>query len=355
MDLLRGSGPGTAAPPVTRLLTVERDGNPLRRYGHVSPHIGKVSPVDADALREIADLAAGMLPGGTQGPTLVVGMAESALLLSWALASRLGGEAELRFTTRENRGDAARRSFLEPHSHGPVHALMLPPGRSYGRVVVVEDELTSGATLRNLLFAIRDVAPLYQVVVLSDRRPPGERKRLQDEMAGLGAAVSVLDLSEGTTRNPSHRRTDARSNGTSEEKPHENPGVNPFGRCPAVLEGAVDALWRRCLGLKPGTMYAVGECVDVAMAAWEALPERERPLLRHVTRSPWLVDGAVVRDRLELCAPSVPGHFLYNGEEGLPERAVIVGESSTAPVAEKLSGLLAFRGVETATVEVAGT
>lgn len=351
MDLLRGSGPGTATPPVTRLLTVERDGNPLRRYGHVSPHIGKVSPVDADALREIADLAADALPGGTQGPTLVVGMAESALLLSWALAARLGAEAELRFTTRENRGDATRRSFLEPHSHGPVHALVLPPGRSYSRVVVVEDELTSGATLRNLLFAIRDIAPLYRVVVLSDRRPLGERERLRGEMAALGADLSVLDLS-GMTSASCHRR-DAADEGLTGGAPRRNPGHNPFGRCPTVFEGAVDALWRRCIGLRPETMYAVGECVDVAMAAWEALPERERPLLRHVTRSPWLVDGAVVRDRIDLRVPSVPRHFLYN-EEGLPERAVIVGESSTAPVAGKLSGLLAFRGVETATVEVAG-
>lgn len=354
MDLLRGSGPGTAAPPVTRLLTVERDGNPLRRYGHVSPHIGKISPVDADALREIADLAASALPTDTAGPTLVVGMAESALLLSWALAARLGGDAELRFTTRENRGDAAGRSFLEPHSHGPVHALALPPGRSYGRVVVVEDELTSGATLRNLLFAIRDVAPLYQVVVLSDRRPLDERERLRDEMAGLGAEISVLDLS-ASTNDPQPHGQDAEDGGFLGVTPRVDLRANPFSRCPAVFEGAVDALWRRCLGLRPGTMYAVGECVDVALAAWEALPDRERPLLRHVTRSPWLVDGEVVRDRLDLRTPSVPEYFLYNAEEDLSERAVIVGESSTARVAEKLSGLLAFRGVETTTVEVEST
>ena len=64
------------------------------------------------------------------------------------------------------------------------------------------------------------------------------------------------------------------------------------------------------------------------------------------------MDGAVVKDRLDLRAPSVPGHFLYNQDEGLSERAVIVGESSTAPVAAKLSGVLSSRGVETATVEV---
>ena len=194
MDLLRGSGPRTAKEPVTRLLTVERDGNPLRRHGRVSPCIGKVAPLDADALYEIADLAAHTLPQWTSGPTLVVGMAESALLLAWAITARLTGEVELCFTTRENRGAAGYRTFLEPHSHGPVHALALPPGRSYARVVIVEDELTSGATLRNLLLAVRDVAPTFRAVSLSDRRPLAARERLMAELTGLGVDLSVVDL-----------------------------------------------------------------------------------------------------------------------------------------------------------------
>ncbi len=155
--------------PVTRLLRVERDGNPLRRFGHVSPHIGKISPLDATALRGIAGLAASSLPP-CPGPTLVVGMTESALLLSWFIAERLaartGGDVDLRFTTREHRhaspniaGNGACRTFLEPHSHGPVHSLELPAGLAYPRAVIVEDELTTGATLRNLLLAIRDAAP----------------------------------------------------------------------------------------------------------------------------------------------------------------------------------------------------
>ena len=348
MDLLRSSGPRTAVPPVTRLLTVERDGNPLRRYGHVSPHIGKIAPLDAGALREIADLAVEALRPEEQGPTLLVGMAESALLLSWALAARMGGNAELRFTTREDRGTANGRAFLEPHSHGPVHALALPPGRSYTRVVVVEDELTSGATLRNLLLAIRDVAPLCRVITLSDRRPPAARRRLRAEMSGLGVDLSVVDLSVGANDAPGYApRVGA---GAYLRTPSRK---NPFGRCPAVFEGAIEAVWRRCDGLRPGILYAVGECVDVALAVWEALPARERPLFRHVTRSPWLVDDAVVKNRIILRVPGVADHFLYNREEFVPSSAVIVGESSTAQVAAKLSKLLASRGTEAATVEVA--
>ncbi|CAN5316950.1 hypothetical protein BH24ACT19_BH24ACT19_17770 [soil metagenome] len=341
MDLLRQPGVSTraAGPPVTRLLGVERDGNPLRRHGHVSPHIGKIGPLDAAALEEIACLAAASLPQDTPGPTLVVGMAESALLLSWFLASRLGGDVELCFTTREHRGAGERRTFLEPHSHGPVHSLALPPGRSYGRVVIVEDELTSGATLRNLLLAIRDTAPRHHVIALSDLRPQGPRRRLDEEMSRLGVELSVLDLSEsvdypdpGNTRAP--------------------PPRNPFSRPREVFEGAVEALRRRCRSLRPGGLYAIGECVDVTIAAWETLPPAERPVFRHVTRSPWLVDGRVVKSRLELCAPPVPRHFLYNSGEHLPRRSLLVSERSTAPVAEKLRSFLLSRGIEAETVEV---
>lgn len=357
IDLLAGFDPrsGTAELPVTRLLKVERDGNPLRRYGHVSPHTGKVAPLDADALREIADLAAHALPEAPPGPTLLVGMAESALLLSWFLADRLGEEAELRFTTREKPATMGSRTFLEPHSHGPVHALALTPGRSYGRVVIVEDELTSGATLRNLLLAIHDVAPLYQVVTLADRRSPGERELLRAEMADFGVDLSVLNLSvlnlSERVGHVSRRQADL----TGGDCLRINPPRNAFGRRPAIFEGAIDALWQCCRTSRPVTLYALGECVDVAMAVWDALPICERPFFRHVTRSPWFVDGVVVKDRLDLCAPSVPDHFLYNLGERLPERAVIVEEYSTAPLAAKLSYFLASWEVETATVEVART
>ena len=350
MDLLRGSALRTAEKPVTRLLTVERDSNPLRRYGHVSPHIGKVAPLDWEALGEIADLAEGALASRMPGPTLVVGMAESALLLAWAIAGRLAGEVELRFTTRENRGTAGCRTFLEPHSHGPVHALALPPGSSYARVVIVEDELTSGATLRNLLLAVRDVAPSFRAVTLSDRRPPAARERLRAELAGLGVDLSVVDLSELATEAPGRR---SGTEGGRRPQHASSPRTNPFGRPSAVFGEAVDALWRRCLGLRPDALYAVGECIDVAMSAWEALPVHSRPFLRHVTRSPWLVDGAVVRDRVILSTPDTPDHFLYNAEDTPLRSAAIVAESSTTPVAAKLSHLLASRGIETATVRVA--
>jgi hypothetical protein len=56
---------------------------------------------------------------------------------------------------------------------------------------------------------------------------------------------------------------------------------------------------------------------------------------------------------LELHAPPVPSHFLYNfADESPPRRALLVGERSTAPVAARLGRFLLARAVEAETVEV---
>lgn len=281
-------------------------------------------------------------------------MAESALLLAWFLAERLeeglGGEGrvDLCFTTRERRPassgrGAARRAFLEPHSHGPVHTLVPPPGRSYARVVIVEDELTTGATLGNLLYEIQDISPRCHVVTLADGRPQESRERLRKQMrASAGVELSVADLSMIEDEPAPATRND-RSTTTQ----------NPFGRPRAVMDGAVEELGRRWLALRPECLYAIGECVDVAMALWGSLQREKRPVFRHVTRSPWLVDGAAITSRLDLCAPPVPRHFLYNWAREAPSRrALLVGERSTAPVARRLRRFLRSRGVEAVSFEV---
>ena len=161
-------------------------------------------------------------------------------------------------------------------------------------------------------------------------------------MRALGVELSVVDLARaGDTPPPPS------TNG------HAPPIRNPFGRPAAVMDGVVEELRRRWHSSRPGCLYAIGECVDVAVAFWEALPTEKRPAFRHVTRSPWLVDGEAITSRLDLHAPPVPSHFLYNfAEESPPRRALLVGERSTAPVAARLRRFLRARGVGAEAVEV---
>lgn len=337
---------------VTQLLRVERDGNPLRRYGHASPFIGKLGPLEAHALHALAHLARLALPP-MPDMTLAIGMTESSLLLSWFVAWHQQPPVELRFTTREQgrerRGGIAGRAFSEPHSHGPRHFLSLDPARSYEQILVIEDELTTGATLGNLIRAVRDIASCIWVLTLRDLRPPELRASLQDEMRRDGVSLQVLDLSSVA---PS-LAAQAQAQVLGLEPPA--PSFNPFRRSEPIRAQALAELreqWRR---LGPCDLYLIGECVDVALQFWGCLPPSERPQIRQVTRSPWLVDGQAVRTRQAFEGEgSASRYFLYNWQPPISGRALFIGEAATRGIGEQLRGFLQAQGVQARGIEVPG-
>jgi len=332
---------------VTQLLQVERDGNPLRRYGHASPFIGKLGPLDAASLHALARLARLALPPMPE-MTLAIGMTESSLLLSWFVAWHQQPPVDLRFTTRERRGSIAGRAFSEPHSHGPQHFLSLDPARCYDQILVIEDELTTGATLGNLIRAVRDIASRVWVLTLRDLRPLALRAALQDEMQRDGLRLEVLDLSALA---PSLAAT-PQVLAAPEPPP---PSFNPFGRSDQTRAQALDALREQWQRLGPGELVLIGECVDLALEFWGCLPPHERPAIRQVTRSPWLVDGQAVRSRVVFEGDGSAGrYFLYNWQAPRSGRALFIGEAATRGIGEQLASFLQSRGVQARGIEVLG-
>lgn len=333
--------PPPQAHACTRLWQVERNGNPLRRYGHVSPYIGKLAPLDSDSLDQIGQLARMALPDLPE-PTLVIGMTESSLLLAFFMARWQQKPVDLRFTSRKVRQGADKRAFREPHSHGPQHFLALERGRKYAQIVIIEDELTTGATLRNLILAVSDVSSRVFVATLRDLRPQELRDELQRDMAAAGVELEVLSLETIAWK-------------SSEEEAPLSPLFNPFGRNEGDLNSALQELERHYAEFQPGAIYMIGECVDIALRFWLQLPEAQRPLMQQVTRSPWVVDGQAVRT-----AECFPGngisskYYLYNFVAPKPKRAVWIGEGSNAVVGEQVSEFLRAQGVESHGIAVVG-
>ena len=330
---------------VTQLLQVERDGNPLRRFGHASPFIGKLAPLDAGSLHALAHLARLALPP-MPDLTLAIGMTESSLLLSWFVAWHQQPPVDLRFTTREQRGYVPGRAFSEPHSHGPQHFLSLDPSRAYDTILVIEDELTTGATLGNLIRAVRDISSRVWVLTLRDLRPTHLRAELAHEMERDGVRLQVLDLSALAPA------LLAQVLATEEPPP---PSFNPFGRAGTVRGQALQSLHDEWKSFGPCDLYLIGECVDVALEFWGCLPPNERPQIRQVTRSPWVVDGASVRAREVFEGDgSTSRYFLYNWQ--LPEsgRALFIGEAATRCISEQLGRFLRDQGVRARGIEVPG-
>ena len=333
-------------PRITHLHRVERDGNPLRRYAHVSPHLGKLGLLNEVALRRIACLSVKRLPE-LKGRTLVIGLTESSLFLSWFLAASIDSDVELRFTTREPRGASHPFiSFQEPHSHAPHHYLALPPPTPFRQVLIVEDEITTGTTLRNLSTALSGISSRQFVVTLVDLRAPGARRDLEGHVASRGVELSVINLSSA-----GDEACDAADAGE-----RLLPRPNPLRRSPEAVEQALSELGRCRHDSAPGVVYVLGECVDVALMFWESLPPDSRPRLQHVTRSAWLTDGEAILTRLELPnRHSAPRYYLYNWVKPQQGHCLVLGEDSTAGAAAALTDFLTSSGAEARAVIVPGS
>ena len=329
--------------PATRLLRVERDGNPLRRYGHASPFIGKLGSLDCARLNEIGQLTRLALPDLPE-PTLVIGMTESSLLLAFWMALWQQKPVDLRFTSRKIRaGNARKIAFREPHSHGPQHYLALERGANYAQIVIIEDELTTGATLRNLITALADVSARVFVATLRDMRPQPLRDELTAAMKTRGLDVQVIALDELSPDFP------------LEVTPF-CPHFNPFGRAAIDREKALGELETQWKNFAPGAIYMIGECVDIALRWWLQLPVEARPELRQITRSPWVVDGVAVVSRQVFAAPNQGSrYFLYNFAPPPNGRALWICEQSNAAVGALAGEWFAAQNIAERGIVVAGT
>ena len=329
--------------PATRLLQVERDGNPLRRWGHASPFIGKLGPLDCARLDQIGQLTRAALPDLPE-PTLVIGMTESSLLLAFWMALWQQKPVDLRFTSRKIRdGDAPKIAFREPHSHGPQHYLALETNAKYAQIVIIEDELTTGATLRNLILALEGVSNRVWVATLRDMRSLQLRDELRDEMKGRGVTLEVISLNTLDVHLPA-------------EMTPIRPHFNPFGRAEIDRKNALCELEAQWQSFAPNQIYMIGECVDIALQWWLQLPITARPELRQITRSPWQVDGVAVVSRQTFAAPNQQSrYFLYNFEPPRNQRVLWMAEKSNASVGALASEWFAQKGIEARGIEVAGT
>jgi hypothetical protein len=383
-------GPPLAAPPPcagASLLRVARDGNPLRAHGWACSAFGKLAPVDAGAADALAEaLVARLQAAAPLAPSqrvLVLGLAESSLLPAWWVAQRLAAAGcapglELALSTRTDpqgassaSGGARWLAFQEAHSHAPQHFIALPPG-GFERLLVVEDELTTGKTLACLLAAVLAAlpapAPRVDVLALLDLRADGAAT---GAAAALGVSVHThaLATAAGTAAAP----------GALAALPLSAPQLpleglpSPAAAAAAAAAAPLHELWRRsgsgercCPGgaavraalAASGARHvlAVGEAVTapLAAAAAAAAAGSAPASMRHVTRSPWAVDGAAIRQRHafapragnEQAAAAAP-YYLYNFE---PQDcggggALVVHTRAEAPVAAAVLEWLQAQGV----------
>ncbi|MBU7599291.1 phosphoribosyltransferase [Streptomyces sp. P38-E01] len=138
---------------------------------------------------------------------VVLGYAETATGLGHCVADGMGSAPCLHSTRRPVPGARSAGGFEEEHSHHTSH-LLLPQDPELltgdGPLVLVDDELSTGRTIRNTIAALHAVRPRerYVIVALVDMRAAEDRAALEKFAAELGARVDVVALARGSVALP---------------------------------------------------------------------------------------------------------------------------------------------------------
>jgi adenine/guanine phosphoribosyltransferase-like PRPP-binding protein len=165
------------------------------------------------AVAELCELLEGQqaeLPG-----VVTIGYAETATGLGQLVAGQLG--SYYIHSTREAataEGVAPYGAFEEMHSHATSHQL-LPTSRAAldlaETVVLVDDELSTGATIINTIRELHGTAAhgRYVVASLVDLRSAEDRGRLDALAVELGTRISAVALAHGSIQLPELLAADA--------------------------------------------------------------------------------------------------------------------------------------------------
>ncbi|MDX6450647.1 MAG: hypothetical protein QOH16_696 [Gaiellaceae bacterium] len=128
---------------------------------------------------------------------VVIGLAETATALGHSVADAYANATYIH-TTREDVGPGSI-SFLEEHSHAQEHRLYLsaadlPPNTQ--TAIVVDDELSTGTTLLNLIVALHNRRPFERYCFLSllETLSEASRGRIAAVANELGVDITVRAL-----------------------------------------------------------------------------------------------------------------------------------------------------------------
>ena len=132
---------------------------------------------------------------------ITIGYAETATGLGRLVADVIGSYY-IHSSRHAPAGAAAYGSFEESHSHATSHRLLPTDPRrlnAHEPVVLVDDELSTGATIINTITELHALAPhpSYTVAALVDLRTPGDRARFDELAERLGTRIRVVALATG--------------------------------------------------------------------------------------------------------------------------------------------------------------
>ena len=151
------------------LKIAKRHNNSKRAYLLVNPLQGKHIPTTPTAALEMMQTLGEKISAKYPGAKLVIGFAETATAIGAIVAASLPEDCIYIQTTRENL-DGNFIEFLEEHSHAPQQKLFAEKFNAWlentPAVIFVDDEISTGKTLRNMIRQLKNKFPILNEKIL---------------------------------------------------------------------------------------------------------------------------------------------------------------------------------------------
>lgn len=342
--------------------------NPRRAHLLVSTVLGKHIPTDPRRVRaaaeQLADLAAvavtRLAPGVAPGDATVFGFAETATGLGHGVATHLGSRCYLQSTRRADSDVVTYGEFTEGHSHATLHLIQGQFPTQSTPLILVDDEISTGATAIDAIESLHAIAPhpSYVVASLVDMRTDADRAANAAAARALGVDVEFVALAAGSVTLPDSLPAAvadltaepfnpvAAQAGSVEhltiDWPADVPDGGRFGFLADDLGDFNAAVYDAATLI--GTRLPDGDVVVIGHEELMYLPQRIAEALaatgrdvgyQTTTRSPAVVvdtDGYPLRRGFEFVAPepdSTAKRYLYNAtlDADRPSRLVLIIDS----------------------------
>jgi hypothetical protein len=339
--------------PLDRLCDFAARRNPRRGFLIVSKVLGRHIPARPSEMRaSLRDLAA-KVPGDLPGPILVVGLAETAVGLGQGLFEELraaGRDCGFLHSTRQIVDLPLLCRFEEPHSHASAHLIYRPAAidlEAVRSLVIVDDEVSTGTTLRNLACALVPGVPDCRRIVVATLTDWSDSAGRLEGMPRPARCVSLLrgrlEWASGTAAAPATGSFDAAAPALGALA-----RAGPFGRAGTVdpaacrLPGAPELAPRSALRI-----VGTGEFTYPPFLLAERLEQAGHDVVVQATsRSPVHLGGAI-RHALafEDNYGSGTANFLYNADPAEARLSLICHETPAGSVDPALVEALAARTI----------
>jgi len=329
--------------------------NIKRGFLFVSKVLGKHYPVRPSRMREIHRCLAEQLTD-LPSPILFIGMAETAVALGHGVAecSEDWGKSSCLFlhTTRYASSRPNSLSFQESHSHATDHLLYLPAGNDAQAIfshakslVVIDDELSTGNTLSNLMSAYCELNPdVKELRAVSITDWLGESRRLELIESFKPKNLKFINVLQGKFSFTSDLSFDCgpRVNVTGNTDCKDKYLANNYGRF--GLTDSLDNDYQRMLektDIKRDDRILVlgtGEFMYPPFLFAEWLESQGYDVhFQSTTRSPILIGNEIkyAIETIDNYWDDIP-NYLYNVSPGQYDRVLIGYETSPLPAGHDL-------------------